>query len=93
MPYFFPIYNATAIAKAKPADAAPTGSPEPSKYTDLLAGIVQNTSSVLEPPELKFILLVSPAELLKTVSLCKVVEAERVPKPTSKLLVPCSKIV
>jgi len=27
VPYFFPIYNATAIANAKPADAAPTGVP------------------------------------------------------------------
>ena len=67
-------------------------SPDASKKTDLLAGIVQNTSNVLEPPELKLIFEVLPAELLKTVSLCKVVEADKVPKPTSKFAVPCSKI-
>ena len=91
MPYFFPIYNATAIANAKPADAAPTGVLcDPSRPIYLQA--LYKIHLVYLTPELKFILLVSPAELLKTVSLCKVVEAERVPKPTSKLLVPCSKI-
>ena len=40
------LYNATAIANAKPAAAAPTGVPDASKKTDLLAGNVQNTSLV-----------------------------------------------
>ena len=78
------LYNATAIANAKPADAAPTGSPDASKKTDLLAGIVQNTSNVLEPPELKLIFEVLPKELLKTVSLERVsgVASVTVPIPT-----------
>ena len=48
------LYNAIAIAM-QIRYAAPTGVPVASKKTDLLAGKVQNTSLVLEPPELKSI--------------------------------------
>ena len=88
MPYFFPIYNATAIANAKPADAAPTGVPDASKKTDLLAGKVQNTSFV---PALKSTTL-SELELLKIVAPDPLVKfalvPSNVPSPTSNSLVP-----
>ena len=82
------LYNATAIANAKPADAAPTGSPDASKKTDLLAGIVQKTSLV---PALKSTTL-SELELLKIVAPDPLVifalVASSVPSPTSNSLVP-----
>ena len=59
----------------------------------LLAGKVQNTSNVLDPPELKLTKL-SELEDEITVVLYKVsgVASVTVPFPTSKLFVPCSKI-
>ena len=76
---FFLFYNATAIANAKPADAAPTGTGgvDASRYTALSAGKVQNTSSV----PAKLILDVLPKELLITVSLDKVSVAASVTVP------------
>ena len=87
MPYFFPIYNATAIAKAKPELAAPTGLPAASKYTALLAGNVQNTSNVLP---VKFT-AASELELVMTSVRARfALVASKVPLPTSQLLVPSS---
>ena len=92
MPYSS--YKAIAIATANPLLAAPTGVPVASKKTDLLAGIVQNTLNVLEPPELKFIFDVLPEELLKTVVRERVsgVASVTVPRPISKRFVPSSNI-
>ena len=91
MPYSS--YKAIAIATANPLLAAPTGTPLASKKTDLLAGIVQNTLNVLEPPELK-LTNESLLEDESTVDLDKVsgVASVTVPNPTSKLAVPSSKI-